>query len=56
MLAVLINVATVLIGSTIGLIFGSRIKETERDPDQQYSDRHGLSCHRNGDRRLAEAG
>ena len=27
MLAVLINVATVLIGSTIGLIFGSRIKE-----------------------------
>lgn len=28
MLAVLINVATVLIGSTIGLIFGSRIKES----------------------------
>ena len=27
MLAVLINVATVLIGSTIGLVFGSRIKE-----------------------------
>ena len=27
MFAVLINVATVLIGSTIGLIFGSRIKE-----------------------------